>query len=257
VRPQDDLLGTGGDSARNARLQAEFDQARRIFEQEQELARQRQEKEREEFDMHRELQDLRAEQDLERRQKELEDERAAEEERKRIQESAAQREELLAQQREERLNTLSSVTEASTQLITKVADVALTIAGKSERAQKIVNAIIGTATIAREGVAAAVEIARAASSAASNDVSGAVLHALAAGLHIAAAAKAAADLGGKKKGSTSGGSGGVNRPEMTASRPGPSREETSITIVNHGPITSREVQDDLNAAARNSSRRAA
>jgi hypothetical protein len=191
------------------------------------------------------------------REKEIEDERRIDDERKALERAREMREEQIAERRRERLQSLTDVTNESAQLITRVADVALTIAGKTERAQKIVNAIIGTATIAREGVAAAVEIARAASSAASNDVSGAVLHALAAGLHIAAAAKAAADLGGKKKGSTSGGSGGVNRPEMTASRPGPSREETSITIVNHGPITSREVQDDLNAAARNSSRRAA
>ena len=197
---------------------------------------------------------------LEMRTKELEDERAAEEERKRIQESATQREELLMRQREERLDRLTEVTNASTNLIGKVAELAVTIAGKSERAQKIANAIIGTATIARETVAAAVEIARAVSSAASNDYGAAALHGIAAGLHVAAAAKAAAELGGKKKGSSgsSSGTSTANRPEFTSGNERLARgDQNTVTIVNHGPITSREVQDDLNAAARNAARRAA
>ena len=260
--------GGGGRASRTAREQREAQEEReRLLDNQRETAEAQLKERQSEMDREREQDERRMEErqhfadvasDL--RQKELEEERAAEDERKNMLERAAQQERRLAEEREERLQSLTSVVTASTSLINDIAAVAVAAAGDNARAQKVVNGIIGTATIAREGVAAVVEVARAASDVANNQYGSAALHVIAAAAHVAAGAKAAAELGGKKSGGSTGGAGSggaVNRPEFTGGGSQQTSDNTNVTFVNHGPVTSREVQDDLRQAALNSSRRAA
>jgi vacuolar-type H+-ATPase subunit I/STV1 len=150
-------------------------------------------------------------------------------------------------------------------IMENIGGVVTAVAGENSRATEVMSGVIGAFRIAENVVAAATEVAKAVAAAASQEYGSAALHGIAAALHIAAAAKAAAELGTGGK-STSGAStsaagagagGGSFRPERQRPFDARNNPDRPIVVTINGPVTSRRVNDELDAMANDSDRRAA
>jgi len=166
-----------------------------------------------------------------------------------------------AAQYEKNIETIQKVKDTTSALggvIDQVSGIVEAAAGADSRAAKAMEKVRGGVLMAEAIVNAAIEAARAAASFASQDYSGGALHTIAAAMFTAAAIKAGVEMGASSKSGSSSKSSGSARHEYTApGRYGGYQEPTTKVVQFNGNFTSRAVQDDLDAAARDSSRQRA
>ena len=165
----------------------------------------------------------------------------------------------------ENMEALGSAIATTSSIFSEMGDIAEMVSGKESAAAEVIKKVKGGLAIAENVVGAATQIAKAVAAAAEQNYGQAVLHGLAAALHIAAAAKAAAELGtgGKSasvsKGAASAGSGSRRSMASPEYKGGPRENTQAPQVINihNSVVTSNRVNEDLRNMERDSSRRAA